>query len=86
MAALGLTDADGMAQVWFVGASHLHGGAAAINGAFHYCGWLRPLTFLYKLPLIHQLENWIYQWVANNRHRMPGSTASCEIKGGVNGR
>ncbi len=81
LAALGLTAVDGMAQVWFVEADgRLFGGAAAVNGALRYCWWLRPLTWLYPLPGIRQIEERIYRWTAQNRHRLPGGTAVCAIK------
>jgi predicted DCC family thiol-disulfide oxidoreductase YuxK len=80
MAALGLTDADGMTQVWFVDSSKdLTGGAEAINRALRYCYWLRPFTTFYSLPGIKQLQDWVYRWVAQNRYRLPGSTPQCKL-------
>ncbi len=80
MAALGLTDDDGMQQAWFVDAhGRLTGGAAAINQSLRNCWWLRPLTYLYALPGIRQLQDWVYRWVAKNRYRLPGSTPQCAL-------
>ena len=80
MAALGLTDEDGLTQVWFVSANgRLSGGAEAINRAMRYCWWLRPFTYLYFLHGIRQLQDWVYRWVARNRYRLPGSTAQCAL-------
>jgi predicted DCC family thiol-disulfide oxidoreductase YuxK len=80
MAQLGLTDKDGLAQAWFAPPTgKLTGGAEAINEAMRYCWWARPFTYLYQLPGIKQVEDWLYRWVADNRYRMPGSTAACEI-------
>lgn len=80
MAALGLTAEDGMRQVWLVdGNGRLRGGAEAVNQAMRFCWWIRPFTYLYPLPGIRQLQDWIYRWVADNRHRLPGSTAQCAL-------
>lgn len=80
METLGLTADDGMAQAWFVDEhGHLSGGAEAVNKAMQYCWWAKPFTFLYPLPGIRQLEEWVYQWIANNRYRLPGSTPSCTL-------
>jgi predicted DCC family thiol-disulfide oxidoreductase YuxK len=80
LAALGLTAADGQAKAWFVDErGGLSGGAEAINRALRYCWWARPFTYLYFLPGLRQLEEWVYQWVADNRYRLPGSTPSCKV-------
>jgi len=80
MQQLGLTAKDGMAQVWFVSAdSKLYGGAEAINRMMQHVWWAWPLTWLYYLPGIRQLQDIVYRWVANNRHKMPGSTDACAI-------
>ena len=80
LAALGLTDEDGLAQAWFVDAQgRLTGGAEAINRALRYCWWLRPFTYFYPLLGMRQLQNWVYRWVANNRYRLPGSTPQCAL-------
>lgn len=80
MAALGLTDEDGLKQAWFVASNgRLTGGAEAINQALKYCWWLRPLTYLYPLPGIRQLQDRAYRWVADNRYRLPGSTPQCAL-------
>jgi len=80
MAALGLTDEDGMAQVWFMDVNgRLSGGAEGVNRAMRYCWWARPFTILYALPGIRQLQNWVYHWVAANRYRLPGRTPQCAL-------
>lgn len=80
MAALGLSDEDGMAKAWFVDAAgQLTGGAEAINRSLRYCWWLRPFTYLYPLPGIRQLQDRAYRWVADNRYRLPGSTPQCAL-------
>jgi predicted DCC family thiol-disulfide oxidoreductase YuxK len=81
MAALSLTAEDGWAKVWFVAENgDLTGGAEAVNRAMRHCWWAKPFTFLYYLPGIRQLEDWLYRLVADNRHRLPGSTALCKIE------
>lgn len=80
MAALGLTNEDGMTKAWFVSADgQLIGGAEAINEAMRYVWWAKPVTYFYKLPGIRQLEDRVYEWIAKNRYRMPGSTAACAV-------
>lgn len=80
MAEYGLTAEDGRTQVWYIDDNHVTGGAEAANDAMRNVWWARPFTYLYHLPGIRQIQNWVYRWVANNRHRMPGSAAQCEIE------
>ena len=81
MAALGLTDEDGLTQVWFVDENgRLTGGAEAVNEVMKYVWWLRPFAHLYHIPGLKQLQDHAYRWVANNRYRLPGSTAACTIE------
>ncbi len=83
---LGLSDVDGMTQVWFVDTDgRLHGGAAAVNRALRFVWWIRPFTWLYPLPGIKQLQERVYRWVADNRHRLPGGSAQCRIDDEVRG-
>lgn len=50
-------------------------GAAAINVALdQLLGWPGLGYRLYKVPLIRQLQDRIYQWVVTNRHHFPGVT------------
>jgi predicted DCC family thiol-disulfide oxidoreductase YuxK len=80
MAAAGLSPEDGTTQVWYVAPDgRLSGGAAATNAALALVWWLRPLTWLYRLPGLRQIEDRVYRWVADNRYRMPGSTAACAV-------
>jgi predicted DCC family thiol-disulfide oxidoreductase YuxK len=80
MSTLGLTDEDGLKQVWFVDINgRLTGGAEAVNRAVRYCWWVRPFTYLYFLPGIRQVQDWAYRWVAENRYRLPGSTPQCAL-------
>jgi predicted DCC family thiol-disulfide oxidoreductase YuxK len=80
MADYGLTAEDGMTQVWYINGNTLSGGAAAANDVMRLIWWARPFTYLYRLPGMCQLQDRVYRWVANNRHRMPGSTPSCTVE------
>ena len=79
LATLGLTAKDGMKQVWFWENGRLSGGAEAVNQLLRHLWWFRPVTYLYYLPGIRQLQDWGYRWVADNRHRLPGGTPACAI-------
>jgi predicted DCC family thiol-disulfide oxidoreductase YuxK len=81
MGALGLTDEDGMIQVWFVDENgRLTGGVEAVNEVMKQVWWLRPFAYLYRIPGIKQLQDHAYRWVANNRYRLPGGTVACAIE------
>jgi len=78
MVEAGLAPEDTSVEVWFItpqGA--VKGGAAAINEALGSVPWLRPISWLYRVPGLRQLEDLIYRWVARNRHHLPGVTPAC---------
>lgn len=80
MAELGLTAADGLEQAWFVtNDGRLTGGAEAINLSMRYVWWIWPFTWLYYVPGMRQLQDYVYRWIAENRHKMPGATDACAI-------
>lgn len=80
MAELGLTAVDGLSKAWFVDQhGRLTGGAEAINQALRTVWWAKPFTYLYYVPGIRQLQDRAYQWIADNRHRLPGSTEACAV-------
>jgi predicted DCC family thiol-disulfide oxidoreductase YuxK len=55
-----------------------YAGAAAINLALAVAlGTVAPLA-VYRTPLLHQAENWLYAWVAANRHHLPGDLPYCQ--------
>lgn len=77
---LGLTMDDLMTEVQYVATDGIvTGGAEAMNLAARSIWWLRPVSYLYSVPGITQVEDSIYKWVAANRDRMPGGTPSCRI-------
>ena len=80
MADLNLTPEDGMTKAWFVDhQGRLFGGAEAINRCIRLVWWLKPLAYLYDVPGIRHLQDRAYQWIADNRYRLPGSTAACAV-------
>jgi hypothetical protein len=55
-----------------------YAGAAAINLALAVAlGSVAPLA-VYRSPLFHQAENWLYAWVAAHRHHLPGDAPYCQ--------
>ncbi len=81
MTALGLTIDDVMSKAWYVSAdsSQLTGGAEAINDTLRHVWYLKPISYLYRLPGIRHLQDRLYNWIAANRYKMPGSTAACAV-------
>ena len=80
LAATGLSEDQVNAAAWYVDVQgRQHRGAAAVNAALAALGGVyRPLSLLYRLPGLRQIEDAVYAWVARNRHRLPGSTEACE--------
>lgn len=79
MEAANLSSAETTVEVWILTpGKEPQGGAAAINEALKYVWWARPLAWLYALPVIKQLEEGVYRWVARHRHLFPGVTPACE--------
>jgi predicted DCC family thiol-disulfide oxidoreductase YuxK len=77
--AVGLTRAECERAAWAVAPDGPRGaGAAAVNLAFAVALGTRLPLFIYQLPLVHQLEDWLYQWVATHRHWLPGERPYCE--------
>ncbi|MER6563280.1 DUF393 domain-containing protein [Streptomyces sp. NPDC001027] len=58
----------------------IHGGSTALALAVAYgtLPW-RLIGRVLRLPVIRALAAFTYRKVAANRHRMPGSTAACEL-------
>ena len=81
----GLTWEDGMAKAWYVGYDaqgkvvRVTGGAEAINDTLRHVWYIWPFTYLYYVPGMRQLQNRVYQWIADNRYKLPGSTAACAV-------
>ena len=76
-----LTEQQALEAAWFVDLQgQRYRGAHAISEAL---ATMQPLfvfaRWLYAMPGLRQLADWVYQWVADNRYRMPGSTAACAV-------
>ena len=76
-----LTEQQTLDAAWFVdGQGRQYRGAHAISEALAVMQPLfRPVRWLYALPGLRPLADRLYQWVADNRYRLPGSTAACAI-------
>jgi predicted DCC family thiol-disulfide oxidoreductase YuxK len=63
---------------------HVYRGAAAVNFALSTLhgrsrvGW-RALSGLYRVPILHRLEDMVYSVIARNRHRIGLSGPACNI-------
>lgn len=81
-ALLGLTYAEAEQAAWAIDpARTLYRGAGAINAALTVAlGWSWLLTF-YNLPLVRQVQDWVYDWVVRNRSHLPGLTPPCSRPG-----
>jgi len=56
-------------------------GADAIFEIYRRIGWLRYVTWIYRLPLLHQLFQISYWMLAKNRHRLNfGRSVKCQLK------
>ncbi len=80
LGATGLSETQVNEAAWYVDIQgERHRGAAAVNAALAALGGVyRPLSRLYQVPGLRQIEDAVYAWVARNRHRLPGSTDACE--------
>ncbi len=79
--ALGLSEEDVRDYVWLVTPTKQRAGAAAFSGLLKgqpHFGWafLGHLLDTWPLSVLADLG---YRVIAKHRHRLPGSTASCEI-------
>lgn len=41
--------------------------------------WMRAVSVAMRFPPLAALAGVVYRWVAANRHRLPGGTASCSL-------
>jgi len=65
------------AVFWDGGPGRRYWGAEAVNAALSAAlGTGLPLR-LYRLPGVRRLQDRVYRWVADNRHRLPGVTPWC---------
>jgi predicted DCC family thiol-disulfide oxidoreductase YuxK len=81
--ALGLTEDRVSAAVCFVAPGRITEGPAAIADLLRRAGLLwRAAGAVLGLRPITALAWPVYRWVARNRHRMPGGTATCALPPG----
>ncbi len=81
LAALGLTEAQCEAALQWVDADGTaHAGPNAVARLLR-TGRLpgRPLGWALSAPGVHRVAWPVYQWVADNRHRLPGGTPACSM-------
>jgi predicted DCC family thiol-disulfide oxidoreductase YuxK len=85
---LGLTEAECLDAVQFVGGTRHTAGPVAIadllrtaTGVTGRLLW-RPAGWLLGLRPVTALAWPGYRWVARNRHRLPGGTAACKVTPG----
>ncbi|MEX2457655.1 MAG: DCC1-like thiol-disulfide oxidoreductase family protein [Actinomycetota bacterium] len=81
---LGLTREQGAEAVWFV---HPGGrkerGHRAIAAALNVAGGIwRPLGSALEARSVSPIASRLYDWVARNRHRLPGGTPECGLPSG----
>jgi predicted DCC family thiol-disulfide oxidoreductase YuxK len=78
---VGLTEQQCMEAAWFVDADgRKFRGAAAINAALEALGGIYAIAaWFYRVPGLKQLEDLVYQWVADNRYRLPGASDACKV-------
>jgi len=81
LAALGLTEAEVIAKVWWVepGVGMVSGHRAVAAALRHGSSALRPVGRLLDAPVLAPMASAGYDLVARNRHRLPGGTDACGV-------
>ncbi|HEY1841426.1 MAG TPA: DUF393 domain-containing protein [Mycobacterium sp.] len=76
---LGITPTSLLESVrWLDATGAVYSAAEAANAAFSAAVGTRIPLVIYRIPGIRFIEEAVYQWVAANRHRFPGTTPYCE--------
>jgi predicted DCC family thiol-disulfide oxidoreductase YuxK len=77
---LGLTRAEGIEAVQWVGEGRKLAGPAAIAALLKSSNvFWRPIGRLLGLRPVTAAAWPLYRWIARNRHRLPGGTAACAV-------
>ena len=77
-ASVGLTAEECRRAAWAVTPEgYHHRGAEAVNVALAVALGARLPYALYRLPLIKRVQDRVYDWIAANRHRLPGDEPHC---------
>ncbi|MGV0796264.1 DUF393 domain-containing protein [Mycolicibacterium elephantis] len=63
---------------WLDSSGAVYAGAEAVNAALSSALGTRLPLRLYGLPGVRGLQEAVYRWVADHRHRFPGTTPYCE--------
>lgn len=81
LAALGTHEERARREVlWVATSGRVSGGAAAVADLLEACRAPWPLLGrLMCAPLVRNLADRAYRWVADNRHRLPGTTPACQL-------
>ncbi len=66
--------------LWVAADGRVFGGAAAVAAMLRAAAlpW-RVLGHLLALPGVRTLAEWAYRWIAEHRHRLPGTTPACRL-------
>lgn len=67
----------GRSVCWLGADGARYWGAEAANAALSAALGNRLPLRLYRVPGVRQLQNAVYRWVADHRHRLPGTTPWC---------
>ncbi|MBD8505782.1 DUF393 domain-containing protein [Hoyosella sp. G463] len=75
-----VTEDDAAAAAWALDPDGTrHRGAGAINAGLSAALGTRLPLRVYHLPLVRQVQDRVYQWVADHRHLMPGGSKTCTL-------
>lgn len=63
---------------WLDDSGAIYGGAHGMNAALSAALGTQLPLLVYRIPVIRQLQEAVYRWVADHRYRFPGATPYCE--------
>ncbi|MFD3688454.1 thiol-disulfide oxidoreductase DCC family protein [Nocardiopsis sp. NPDC058631] len=81
LGAFGLTPGQADEAAWLVYADgrRFRGGDAVAEVLLHGRPLTRPVGRMMRLPLLREVNRFVYRRVAANRHRLPGGTSACAL-------
>jgi predicted DCC family thiol-disulfide oxidoreductase YuxK len=75
----GVIPAEGSVSVWAVmPEGQRYRGAAAVNAVLSVALGTRLPWLIYRLPGMAWMQEWVYEWVARHRDRLPGDRPYCQ--------
>lgn len=78
-AIFGVNPAEGAVSVWAVTPEgERYRGAAAVNAVLSVMLGTRLPWLIYRLPGMAWMQEWVYDWVARHRSRLPGDRPHCQ--------